>query len=203
MVTTLYSKYHLNDDQIESLMELGMVTKINWYIQNLTTNQFVNYGQVLGSGERVKGNQPLNLTFPDGYFAPGTELKAGVGKWDVMDPNGRHCQQTVFFYIDEDGTSIPCKYKELPSQNGGIIPELPPDYEVPAPSATVQTKLTPNKAECACAYKKLSDYVGCELHDFEPHSDLDSCSDMDPTDPDNPDLVCMYCKHHRELFIKG
>ena len=202
MATTLYSKFHLNDDQIESLMDLGMVTKINWYVQNMTTNQFVNYGQVLGTGERVKGNQPLNLTFPDGYFMPGTEVKAAVGKWDVLDVNGRHCQQTAFFYIDQDGTAIPCKYKELPSQNNGVIPQMPADFEIPAPSNTTQATLTA-KADCACAYRKLSDYVGCELHDFEPHSDLDSCSDMDPLDSENPDLVCMYCKHHRDLFIKG
>ena len=203
MATTIYAKYHLNDDQIESLMDLGMVTKINWYIQNLTTNQFVNYGQVLGTGERVKGNQSLNVTFPDGYFTPGTELKAAVGKWDVMDANGRHCQQTAFFYVDQDGTAIPCKYKELPSQNGGIIPELPPDYEIPAPATTKQATLPQVNAKCDCTYKKLSEFVGCELHDYEPHAALDACSDMDPTDPENSDMVCMYCKYHKDLFIKG
>lgn len=203
MATTIYSKYHLNDDQIDSLVELGMTTKINWYIQNLTTNQFVNYGQVLGNNERVKGNQSLNITFPDGYFAPGTELKAGVGNWNVMDPNGRHCQQTAFFYVGEDGVAIPCKYKELPSQNNGIIPQMPEDYEIPAPASTTQTTLPQVAPKCDCEYKKLSEYVACTLHDYEPHNALDDCTDMDPIDPENPDAVCCYCKHHKELFIKG
>jgi len=205
MVTTIYSKYYLSDDQIESLVECGFTTKVNWYIQNMTTNQFVNYGQILGNGERVKGNKPLNLTFPDGVFNPGDEVKAGVGKWDVMDPNGKHCQQAVFFYIADNGVAIPCKYKELPSQNGGIIPQMPADYVPPvaAQSTTTQATLPQVKSECTCTYNKVSDYVACVIHEYEPHSCLDGCSDMDPEDPENPDMMCMYCKHHKELFIKG
>lgn len=205
MVTTIYCKYYLSDDQIESLVECGFTTKINWYIQNMTTNQFVNYGQILGNNERVKGNKPLNITFPDGVFHPGDEVKAGVGKWDVLDPNGRHCQQTNFFYIGEDGTAIPCKYKELPSQNGGIIPQMPADYTVPTPtvSTTSQTTLPQVKTGCDCAYTKVADYISCSIHEYEPHSTLDGCSDMDPADPECPDTTCMYCKYHKDLYIKG
>ena len=103
----------------------------------------------------------------------------------------------------EDEVAIPCKYRELPSQNNGIIPQMPEDYEIPAPANTTQTTLPQVAPKCDCEYKKLSEYVACTLHDYEPHSALDDCTDMDPIDPENPDAVCRYCKYHKELFIKG
>lgn len=199
MATTIVTKYCLSQDQLTEVVSQGFPTKVKWYIQNMTANQFIDYAKIFNI-ERIQGDQNLNLTFPDGVFAPKSEVKVGVGNWNVLDANGRHCQQTAFFYIDEDGTAIPCKYKELPSQNGGVIPEKPAD--MPAPMPASQTTLTPKPAGNQPTYMCISDVSCCVLHDYEVHNALDDCSDVDPIDPENPDRVCMFCKHHKDVFVK-
>jgi hypothetical protein len=179
MTTKISTKYCLSLPQIDLLMDAGLVTKTTWYLQNLTTREFISYTSMFNI-RRVSGADQLDLEFPDGYFAPGTEVKAGVGDWNTVDANGRHCQQTAFWYVDENGTAIPCKYKELPSQNGGVIPQ-PKTYEFPKElmqeSPSPANTPTPYIEECdhktmhdlpedeEFHLKELGTHVACTLGD--------------------------------------
>lgn len=208
METTIHAKYYLNDEQVNHLIDAGMTTKINWYVRNMTTNQFVNYTSMLGI-ERVKGNTALNLVFPEGTFEEGTELKAAVGDWNVMDANGRHCLQTAFFYINGEGQAISCKYSELPSQNGGVVPQLPeseqPTAAVNTQQATLETvpvvQAKSSECKCDCEYLCYSSHVVCDKYD-EIYRALDACSEFVSDSPDCADSVCMECKHHKNLYVK-
>lgn len=208
METNIHAKYYLNSEQIDQLINAGMTTKINWYVRNMTTNQFVNYTTMLGM-ERVKGDQPLNLKFPEGTFEEGTELKAAVGDWNVMDANGRHCQQTAFFYIDGQGQAIPCKYRELPSQNGGVVPQMP-ESEQPTTAVNTQqavlesvpvVQVKSDDCKCDCEYLCYSSHIVCKKYN-EVYGALDACSEYQSGDPDNADPVCMTCKFHQNLYVK-
>ena len=211
-MTTIQAKDYLSNAQVDKLIEAGFVSKINWWVQDMTANKFINYTGLLGI-EKVKGNTQLNLTFPEGTFAPGSEVKAGCGKWDVVDDNGKHCQQTAFFYIDQNGQAIPCKYRDLPSQNNGIVP-LSPESEqnVPAKdSGAVQehiaeptnnnlTSPAPTPAQQG-SFVVFPHTVACVKYSAA-YSAYDVCDSFESVpDPKNDTRMCIDCIHHKNLYI--
>lgn len=214
--TIIKTKWHLTGEQMSQLIAECKDTKLTWYMQELTTKQFVPYDTILGIA-RVPGTSNLDLTFEEGLFQCGMEVKCAVGDYKVVDENGRHCQQTAFFYIDGNGQAIPCKFRELPSQNDGVIPEPAPEAESADdgnnPFLTWAKEHPPQNEKVSPSnvmpfnFEKI-DYVFCEKGqaDAYPHSTADSCvyfDDEKGTPQNDPSACCGLCKFGKQLiYIK-
>lgn len=191
---TISNKWCLPSSAVQALSEAGLGTKLNWWAKNLTTNQFFNYEQQLG-GHRIPGESAFQAQLD---MEPG-EYKFACGDWNVIDPETqRHCAQTFYVYVDENGAHV-CKRNELPSQRGTGFSNAPAPvkYSASTWNAWGAAPAQPAKSE---EYFVFPSYVGC-LNDMIAKKESDICDAFEAVLIEGPD-ECANCTHSCTLYAK-
>lgn len=194
MVSTQVSnQWYLRQNEFDLLVENGLQNKTHWWVKNLTTGQFVNYGQW------IPGNQAFNVTMD---LEPG-EYMGATGDYKVTTPEGRHCSQIFYFYVDDNGAHV-CKKAELPSQGGtGVSSQSAPGAQTQingwgssgatssswgsAPSKPIEYFIIPNYKAC--------------MQDMAVRPGFEGCDDCDQIDM-NGAFDCTNCHHALDVYVK-
>lgn len=199
MVSTQVSnQWYLRQNEFDLLVENGLQNKTHWWLKNMTTGQFVNYGQW------IPGNQAFNATLE---LEPG-EYMGATGDYKVTTPEGRHCSQIFYFYVDDAGAHI-CKKSELPSQGGTGVSGTQTSVAswgtttangawgtTPAQvQPTLQSVVVP-KGE----YFIVPNYKAC-MQDMAVRPGFEGCDDCDQIDMSGA-FDCTNCRHALDVYIK-
>lgn len=198
MVSTQVSnQWYLRQNEFDLLVENGLQNKTHWWVKNLTTGQFVNYGQW------IPGNQAFNVTMD---LEPG-EYMGATGDYKVTTPEGRHCSQIFYFYVDDSGAHV-CKKAELPSQGGSGVTSIngwgtqqtqgnPSGWgAVTTTTTTQQTQIQPTTEE----YFIIPNFKAC-MQDMGIRAGFEGCDDCDPSDM-NGAFDCNNCRHSLDVYVK-
>lgn len=190
--TQISNQWYLRQNEFDLLVENGLQNKTHWWLKNLTTGQFVNYGQW------IPGNQPFNASIE---LEPG-EYMGATGDYKVTTPEGRHCSQIFYFYVDDNGAHV-CKKAELPSNGGSGAPATPATQPNPSWGKDTTTQTTtgwgatpPQKIE----YFIIPNFKAC-MQDMGVRPEFEGCDDCDLVDM-NGAYDCTNCRHALDVYVK-
>ena len=198
MVSTQVSnQWYLRQNEFDALVENGLQNKTHWWLKNLTTNQFINYGQW------IPGNQAFNATID---LEPG-EYMGATGDYKIVTPEGRHCSQIFYFYVDESGAHV-CKKSELPSQGGSGVSGTQTSLGGWGQSQTqgnptgwgATVSQTPEPAKPKEEYFIIPNYKAC-MQDMAVRAGFEGCDDCDQLDM-NDTYDCNNCRHALDVYVK-
>lgn len=191
------NQWHLKQNEIDTLMANGKGTKVNWWMKNLTTNQFVNYQEQTGT--RFNGGMPFNALLE---LEPG-EYMCACGDYQLMSPDGRHCSQVFYIYVNETEGHV-CKKSELPSNGGnGGTPNQNQTQLNPSWGDNVQN--TTNTSWGATPPKTVEYFVipgfkAC-MQDMAVRAGFEGCDDCEQIDLTG-NLDCTNCRHALDVYVK-
>ena len=186
------NQWHLRDNEVQLLVDSGVPSKINWWLKNMTTNQFVNYDKQIGG--RIRGDQPFQATLDLEYG----EYMGATGDYKITTPEGRHCSQVFYFYVDENGAHV-CKKSELPSQGGSGAPVQTPVTNW-GTTTGVSTSSWGNAPAKPIEYFIIPNYKAC-MNDMAVRPGFEGCDDCDMIDM-NGSLDCTNCRHALDVYVK-
>ncbi len=199
MVTANVSnQWYLRQNEFDLLVENGLQNKTHWWLKNMTTGQFINYGQW------IPGNQAFNATLE---LEPG-EYMGATGDYKVTTPEGRHCSQIFYFYVDDAGAHV-CKKSELPSQ-GGTGASSASSWGGATTQTTwgnggaqnsswgAQANTTVNQPKDE--YFLIPNYKAC-MQDMAVRAGFEGCDDCDQIDMSGA-FDCTNCRHALDVYVK-
>ena len=193
------NQWHLRDNEVQMLVDSGMPTKINWWLKNLTTNQFINYDKQIGG--RIRGDQPFQATLDLEHG----EYMGATGDYKITTEEGRHCSQVFYFYVDDAGAHM-CKKAELPSQGGTgaggtqtSVTGWGNGNGAGWGTVTVTTQATPAPAPKE-EYFIIPNFKAC-MNDMGVRPGFEGCDDCDQVDF-NGNLDCTNCRHALDVYVK-
>lgn len=198
-VVRLSTKYALNDQQFNLIQRAK-----RWWLKNRTTGNFVR-----------NENLPLaNVPFSIELDLEDGEYQCGCGDYNTVDSNGRHCSQTIYFYVAGGKLTYVKRASEFPSVTGtsafNPFDTTPADdstkgetapatfnpfggSDLTTPSQVVQTEKY-SKVDgvmyCVCNSKVVTPEYTCVV-DYIPSNDAVSGLDC-----------CETCSHSRVVYIK-
>lgn len=206
MVTANVSnQWYLRQNEFDLLVENGLQNKTHWWLKNMTTGQFINYGQW------IPGNQAFNATLE---LEPG-EYMGATGDYKVTTPEGRHCSQIFYFYVDDAGAHV-CKKSELPSQGGTGASSASSWGGATGTQTSVtgwglgngagwgpvtagHTETTPAPAP-KDEYFLIPNYKAC-MQDMAVRAGFEGCDDCDQIDMSGA-FDCTNCRHALDVYVK-
>jgi hypothetical protein len=196
MVSTQVSnQWYLRQNEFDLLVANGLQNKTHWWVKNLTTGQFINYGQW------IPGNQAFNATME---LEPG-EYMGATGDYKLTTPDGRHCSQVFYFYVDESGAHV-CKKNELPSQGGSGVSGTQTSVTgwgngngAGWGPVTVNTQ-TSSAPASKVEYFIIPNYKAC-MQDMAVRPGFEGCDDCDPIDLMGS-MDCTNCRHALDVYVK-
>lgn len=196
-IVNVNNKWCLKQDEMEILLANGMGTKTSWWLKNMTTGQFVNYQEQIGT--RIRGDQPFVATLE---LEPG-EYMGATGNYQTISSSGRHCSQVFYIYVDENGGQV-CKKSELPSQGGTGTPTAQTGGGWGTSTGGWSTDTSTNHHTTPVAPKEeyfvIPNFKAC-MQDLTVKSGFDNCDDCDMVDYSG-NLECANCRHALDVYVK-
>lgn len=192
------TRYALSDEALK-LCNKGKT----WWCRNRTKGEFVKIPYT-----------PANQTFDIELDLEDGEYQCGCGDYNTVDSNGRHCSQTIYFYVAGGKLTYVKRASEFPSVTGtsafNPFDTTPADdstkgetapatfnpfggSDLTTPSQAVQTEKY-SKVDgvmyCVCNSKVVTPEYTCVV-DYIPSNDAVSGLDC-----------CETCNHSRVVYIK-